>query len=142
MPVQTRAFPPLITQLLPADWLTIVQPVPSRVSVRPTPEAAPGPLFVMTMVNWASCPAVIVPLPVFSTETSGQAIVIDPEFVLSFGVLSPVELTVAGLFKVAQSAWSVWVVTLPVRDWVAGTLVNEQLSVCCCGGCVETAHEL
>src|SRR5207237_639650 len=59
-----------------------------RVSWAATPKAVPGPSLVTVMLNVAVSPALIVPLPVLVTRTSGHVTVAVKEAVLSPALVS------------------------------------------------------
>src|SRR5438128_2715931 len=88
---------PVVIEQKPASVPPRVQVPLGRVSWAVTPKAVPGPSLVTVMVNVAVSPALIVPLPVLVTRTSGQITWSAKDAVVSVKSVSWVALTRTGL---------------------------------------------
>src|SRR5438105_5509573 len=100
--VQLRT--PVVIEQSPAFVPPRVQVPLGRVSWAVTPKAVPGPSLVTVMLNVAVAPAVIVPLPVLVTRTSGQITWSVKEAVLSPALVSPLAPTVTVFGSAPQLA--------------------------------------
>src|SRR5437667_356970 len=136
VPVKVQVSVPLAAAGHPASAGALTVHVPAgSVSVTTTPVAAPPPMLLTVSVKVAVLPALIGPLPAFTTCTSGQVIVIEADASLllravgaSF-VAATCTLLVSGPQSAAAVARESVIVTDPAAANGLSVPVKVQVSV-------------